>query len=655
MRGVCFAHCPTAGTRQPKLMRPAPAVLATLLQTLHVHAPFSGMATLDLQRAIATAQLQYFAPGETILVPESSRPLHCYVITRGAVQGEGPSASGAPAPAWELSEGEIFPLGALLSNRGVTSVYRAIGDTFCLMLPAADFDALVASSTVFGDFCTRRLAFLLDRLRTQVQADYAEDVTARQGMATPLAALVRAAPVTVSPTTTLAIALPLLEEKRIGSLPIVDGDGRALGIFTRQDVIGRIVLPQRSLSVPIADVMSVPAIGLAGTATAGDAALLMAQRGIRHIVVTDPAGKVAGVVSERDLFSLHRLSVRELSSAIRRASSLPVLEVCAADIRALSHALVAQGVGSRPLTHMISSLNDLLTARILDLEAPRFGVAPFAPCWIGMGSEGRGEQTIATDQDNGIIYITATSTGASGAPPAPLLDMARAVNEALARCGYPLCKGEIMAMNPQWCLPMQAWQDTFRQWIERGDPKSLLAASIFFDFRSLWGDAAHARLLREDIARMAAANPRFLKQMSDNALTNRPPISWRGSLAPIADKSGVEGVDLKRVGSMPITDAARIFALASGVSVTGTVDRLLQAGRKRGIPMSDLSSWCEAFDYLQMLRLRTQHRRAAGEIPPSDQPNFVPLASLSELDRRVLKEALRQVHKLQQRLQLDYP
>ena len=106
---------------------------------------------------------------------------------------------------------------------------------------------------------------------------------------------------------------------------------------------------------------------------------------------------------------------------------------------------------------------------------------------------------------------------------------------------------------------------------------------------------------------------------------------------------------------MPITDAARIFALASGVSVTGTVDRLLQAGRKRGIPMSDLSSWCEAFDYLQMLRLRTQHRRAAGEIPPSDQPNFVPLASLSELDRRVLKEALRQVHKLQQRLQLDYP
>jgi CBS domain-containing protein len=381
----------------------------------------------------------------------------------------------------------------------------------------------------------------------------------------------------------------------------------------------------------------------------------MAQRGIRHVIVTDAAGKVEGVVSERDLFSLHRLSVRELSSAIRRAPSVEILEVCAADIRALSLALVAQGVGSRSLTHMISSLNDSLTARILDLEAPRFDVAAYSPCWIGMGSEGRGEQTIATDQDNGLIYIAPAGAAAGAVAREKLLDLARTVNEALARCGYPLCKGEVMAMNPQWCQPMPAWQATFAQWIDRGDPQSLLAASIFFDFRSLWGEAKLAVELRDNIAKLAKANPRFLKQMSDNALSNRPPLSWRGSLAATADTSGVEGIDIKRVGSMPITDAARILALATGVTATGTIDRLVQAGARLGVAAADLASWCEAFDYLQMLRLRTQHRRAAGEIPASDAPNFVPLGSLSELDRRVLKEALRQVRKLQQRLQLDYP
>ena len=636
-------------------MRPAPAILASLLQTLRAHVPFSGMPDRDVVRAVASAQLQYFSPGETILAPEPARPASCWIITRGAVQNERPVAGGGTAPAWELSEGEMFPLGALLSNRGVTSIYRAAGDTFCLMVPAADFDALVAKSVVFRDFCTRRLTFLLDHVRAQVQADYASDITASRGMATPLAALVRADPVTVPPATTLEDALTLLEHKHIGSLPVVDEDGHALGIFTRQDVIGRIVLPRLALSAPIGDVMSAPAVGLVGTATAGDAALLMAQRGIRHVIVTDATGKVAGVVSERDLFSLHRLSVRELSSAIRRAPTVEILEVCAADIRALSLALVAQGVGSRPLTHMISSLNDLLTARILDLEAPRFDVAAFSPCWIGMGSEGRGEQTIATDQDNGLIFAAATGAEANAAVRERLLAFARSANEALARCGYPLCKGGVMAMNPQWCLPTPGWQATFSEWIDRGDPQSLLAASIFFDFRSLWGEARLAHEVRENIARLAAANPRFLKQMSDNALSNRPPISWRGTLAATADTSGVEGIDIKRVGSMPITDAARILALATGVTATGTVDRLVQAGTRLGIAPADVASWCEAFDYLQMLRLRTQHRRAAGEIPPSDVPNFVPLSSLSELDRRVLKEALRQVRKLQQRLQLDYP
>ncbi|MEP7329366.1 MAG: hypothetical protein ABI777_09160, partial [Betaproteobacteria bacterium] len=135
-------------------MRPAPAVLASLLQNLRAFTPFSGMPDRDVERLVAAAQLQYFAPDETILSPVAARPPYCWIITRGAVQGERPNAAGVVVPAWEIAEGEMFPLGALLSNRGVTSVYRSVTDTFCLMLPATEFDALVATSTVFRDFCT---------------------------------------------------------------------------------------------------------------------------------------------------------------------------------------------------------------------------------------------------------------------------------------------------------------------------------------------------------------------------------------------------------------------------------------------------------------------------------------------------------------------
>ncbi len=633
---------------------PAPTVVSGLKQALVPHAPFSGMLATDVERVVRASRIRYFAPGEVILTPSDTRPDHCYVIKQGAVRGERVSPDGTLRPAWELGAGEMFPLGALLAGRGVTSHYRAGGDVFCLVFPASVFDQLIAGSAVFQDFCTRRLAHLLDLSRAKIQAEYAATVTEQRGLSTPLNAITRNAPVTVAPETPIGDALKRMEELRIGSLPVVDVESKPVGIFTRQDVIGRIVLPAVPLSAPISSVMSSPALTLHGESTAGDAALLMARHGIRHVVVTSAEGQVAGVVSERDLFGLQRLSVRELSSAIRRAADLDSLVQSAADVRALSHALVAQGVASGQLTRMIASLNDQLASRILDLVAPKHDLSGLALCWLGMGSEGRSEQTIATDQDNGLIFVP----NDEALPPETIRErlepFAREVNEALDRCGYPLCKGGVMAMNPRWCLSLDEWRVAFWQWIDRGDPQSLLASAIFFDFRSLWGEEGLAVQLRADIAARAQGNPRFLKQMSDNALTNRPPLNWFGELSGQEDAAGVEGIDLKMSGSVPFVDAARIFALACGVTATNTVDRLEAAGARKGVPADEVRSWVDAFEHVQLLRLRTQHRRASGDITASGAANVVPLSDLSALDRRILKEALRQVRAIQQRLEMDY-
>jgi CBS domain-containing protein len=615
------------------------------------------MGAGDFDRVVRASQLRYFAPGEVILSPAESRPGHCFVVRQGSVRGERPGASGEAVALWELSAGEMFPLGALLARRGVTSVYRATQDTFCLVFPADTFDRLIASSPVFQDFCTRRLAHLLDLSRARLQAEYASTATEQRGLATELRQLLRQAPITCSSDTPLSSALDTMERQRIGSIVVVDPEGRPAGIFTRQDVIGRVVLPQRALDAPIRDVMSAPVVTLPAHARAGDAALVMARRGIRHIVVGESDGRVAGVVSERDLFILQRLSVRELASAIRRAPDVESLTQCAADIRSLSHTLVAQGVAAAQLTRMIASLNDQIAVRILDLMAPRHDLSGLALCWLGLGSEGRSEQTIATDQDNGLIFVANDESLAPDAIRERLLPFARAVNEAMDRCGFPLCKGGVMASNPRWCASLDEWKTAFATWIDRGDPESLLTANIFFDFRALWGEERLAALLREDIAARAQTNVRFLKQMSDNALRNRPPLSWLGEVQGSEDKAGVEGIDLKMSGSVPFVDAARIFALATGVTATNTVERLEEAGAKKGIPVAEIESWRDAFGYVQLLRLREQHRRAAlGEANASDANlNVAPLASLSALDHRILKEALRQVRKIQQRLELDYP
>ena len=633
---------------------PAPTVLSGLKQALLPHAPFSAMAADDVERIVRASQIRYFAPGEVILAPANTPSDSCYVIRQGIVRGEHKSSDGVSSPEWELAAGEMFPLGALLARRGVTSTYRASGDVFCLAFPGTVFHRLLEISPVFQDFCTRRLAHLLDLSRARMQAEYAASVTEQRGLATPLSALTRNTPVTVAPQTPIVDALKTMEDRRIGSVPVVDDQAQPLGIFTRQDVIGRIVLPAVPLSAPIADVMSKPVLTLSANATAGDAALMMARHGVRHVVVTGEGGRVSGVVSERDLFGLQRLSVRELASAIRRAPDLGSLVQAAADVRSLSHALVAQGVASGQLTRMIASLNDQLTVRVLDLVKPAHDLAGLAVCWLGLGSEGRSEQTIATDQDNGLVFVAQDESTTSDAVRERLLPFARAVNEALDRCGYPLCKGGVMAMNPRWCASLDEWRAAFWQWIDRGDPDSLLASAIFFDFRALWGEGRLAEMLRSDISAHAQANPRFLKQMSDNALRNRPPLNWFGELSAQADAGGVEGIDLKMSGSVPIVDGARILALASGVTTTNTVERLEQAGPKVGVRPDEIRGWIDAFEFVQMLRLRTQHRKASdGGVEGG--ANVAPIAELSDLDRRILKEALRQVRRLQQRLEADYP
>ena len=632
---------------------PAPSVIAGIRAAYVAHAPFASLRESDLDLVVRETGVRYYAAGQTILAPSPERPRYCFFVRQGSVRGEAASDGSQPsarAP-WEVTAGEMFPLGPLLTQRGPTRFYKAMQDTFVLAFPARVFDALLARSSVFADYCTRTLSHLLEIAQAQLQAEYAAAVTEQRGSETPLAELLRQPAVTVDGAMPAGDALRLMDERRIGSLPIVDAAGRPVGIFTSQDVIGRIVLPQRPLTTPIRDTASAPVVTLPADATAADAALAMASRGIRHIVVVGDAGAVVGVVSERDLFGLQRLSVRELHSDIRRAADADALRQSAADVRALSHALVAQGVASGQLTRLIASLNDQIVQRLLHITAARHALSGITLCWIGMGSEGRGEQTIASDQDNGLIFVADGQT--DDAVRGRLLPFARDVNLALDGLGYPLCKGGVMAMNERWCASLAQWRTEFATWIDRGDPESLLAASIFFDFRALWGEAELAQTLRREVADRARGNPRFLKQMADNALRNRPPLNWYGELQ--ADAKEGNGIDLKLRGSAMIVDAARILALANGVVATHTVERLERAGRGSAIPPGEVRAWIEAFDFLQMLRLRTQHRRAAGALPPAANPNFVPMGDTSPLDRRILKEALRQVRSLQQRIELDYP
>lgn len=631
------------------------AIHTSQLTFFAAHAPFDQMEATHLFWMLAHMRMGYYAQGEVIVSPEQGKADRFWVIKQGLVHGEQSVANVSEADAWlELVEGECFPLGALLAHRSVASVYRAGKDTFCFELSAPDFQTLLGMSAPFRDFCTRRIANLLEHSKQVIQAQFTQSSTEQQSLTSPLSALIRRPPITCHPETPVRLALQQMQEFRIGSMVAVDVENHPLGILTLHDVLGRIVLPQIDLAQPVINVMSTSLMSLSPQALAYEAALMMAKQGFRHVLVVENE-RLVGLVSEKDLFALQRVGLRQIGSTIRHANTLEVLQQAAADIRRMAHNMMAQGVAPEQLTQFISTFNDLLTARVVELECQASGLlgTPLHDglCWMALGSEGRLEQTLNTDQDNAIIFSVPAGMTAEQVRQI-LLPVARRINQTLDACGFPLCKGEIMASNSKWCLSLQEWQQTFASWINGGTPEALLHASIFFDFRALYGVASLAEKLRRWLADTAKENSRFLHMMAANALRNRPPLGLVRDFVVGKDNM----LDLKLNGLAPFVDAARIFSLAAGVTHASTLQRLRLSAAALHIATNEVEAWINALLFIQMLRLRHHYEVNARQDDAPAQPlnNLIDPTHLNDLDRRILKEAFRQARKVQAKLALDY-
>ncbi len=625
------------------------AIHPSQLTFFAVHAPFDKMEPAHLLWMLERMQLGYYAKEEVIISPDQGVANQFLVVKQGEVHGEQKVADASDADAWmELAEGECFPLGALLASRPVASLYRAGKDTFCYQLPVADFHTLLGMSAPFRDFCTRRIANLLEHSKQIIQAQYTQSGAEQQSLTSPLSAIIRRAPITCSPQASIREVMTRMHELRVGSMVAVDDAGRPLGILTLPDVLERIALPQIDLEQPVISVMTAQLTSLSPQALAHEAALLMAKQGFRHVLVVENE-RLVGLVSEKDLFALQRVGLRQIGASIRYAKDVEELQQAAADIRSMAHNMMAQGVAAEHLTQFISTFNDLLTARVVDLELNANKLNPDELCWISLGSEGRFEQTLNTDQDNALIFKVPEGMDADKVRE-QLLPVAKRINDTLNACGYPLCKGKVMASNPQWCLSLEEWKGTFANWITNSSQEALLNASIFFDFRALFGNTALAEELREWLLSNVRDNGRFLHQMAVDAMSIQPPLGLVRDFVLGKENK----LDLKLNGITPFVNTARIFSLASGVAHTSTLQRLRSSGVKMKIPAAEIEAWIDAFLFIQVLRLRHHDEEKAKGINDEDLDNLIDPEQLNELDRRILKEAFRQARKLQTRLALEY-
>jgi CBS domain-containing protein len=467
--------------------------------------------------------------------------------------------------------------------------------------------------------------------------------------------LIKRKPVTCSPYHDITRVAKLMAQEGIGAAVVVDAQNQPLGIVTKTDMTNKVLGLGKSGAEPVRTVMSAPVVSVAPEEPCFNALLKMASSNCHHVCVV--VGRMLlGVISQHDLMALQGADPLAIISAIERQTTVEGLAHSVETMDRMVERLLKAGVSTKEATTFISECNDRLTRRIIALAEEAMveegkGTPPVPYCWLALGSEGRNEQTLRTDQDNAIIFADPESGGDHDVTDF-FLDLASRVVTGLERCGFPLCTGEIMATNPRWCQSETVWRGYFSQWINQASPEDLRNCTIFFDFRPLAGATGLAEKLRAFLNGEILKNRGFLRHLATNALFNGPPLGFLRTL--VVEKKGVhkDKLNLKMSGLVPVVDALRVFALSAQIDATNTLQRLESARSKKLLTDEMAADIQEAFGFIMLLRINQHLSQKNQKVEPSD---YVNPKALSKLQKKSLIEAFHVIRDLQGELEGQFP
>ena len=610
--------------------------------------PFRSLPQERLNCLLAEWKVIFAARGAIVCHPRITERERCFWIVRqGMVRANAPgeATEAASEEAEDLVAGAVLPVESVLDGAPAERIYTAAEDSFLWRLDGGALERLLAEP-MFLRWVGRQLQARHGRLQTEYLALLRSRQVADQALSLPVSSIASHALQCVAASTPIAEVAALMDRRRIGSV-LVGSLVDVQGIITQSDLVRRAMALALPASTPAAVVMTPQPATIDERDSVLDAAAEMGRRGYRHLLIRGPTGAASGIVSERDLFKVQQQGLRDLHAAIEEAPLLADVVALAKRVHQLMARVFAQGMAVTPLTRLISTFNDRLTRRIIALLIDERH-PDWRYCWLAFGSEGREEQGFVTDQDNGILF-DGPQQGKVEEVRRDFLEAAAEVNDALDAAGFVRCRGGIMAGNPEWCLSLDEWKAKFSRWIRASTPAAILNSTIFFDFRVIAGMAEMAEHLRDHLFDELRGNSIFLHLLAKNALEVGPPLGpMNGFRTEGSEHRG--SIDLKTQGTRLFVDVARIYALAFGVRSANTEQRLATVGTRINRPPSAIDADIGALRFILGLRLHRQ----IDSLTNGGSANRIDPYALNDLDRRMLRESLRQAQSLQSRLKLDY-
>jgi CBS domain-containing protein len=590
--------------------------------------PFNQLGRDDLLRVAAATSAQSYPAGTDILVEDGPPATRLFCIRSGSIE-----LLHQDEVVDILEPGESFGHPSLLTGMAPAFTVRAHEDTVCYLI-AREAVMDVLGRPAGAIFVARTMRERLTRAGHTVHG-LPEIRTVR------ISNLITGPPVFCPPETSIREAASLMSAHNVSALLVAAADG--LGVVSdtdfRQKVVAGGVLPE----APIAKIMSSPVLAVRADRFAVDAALEMLYADVQHLVVTDARDVVIGLVSATDLMGLVYRSPFAFRAAILSAPNEAALIVAAKKLPGLFVNLVDAGLKAPDIGRVLALSCDDVTTRLLDFAISRHGSAPRAWAWLALGSVARWELTLASDQDNALAYAD---------PADPEVDtyferVAKDVNAGLARAGFGADVSGVVAQNGLWRMSEQRWVETFQDCLDSPDRSHLVRAAVAFDFRHVAGGLEVVPPL-VGVLQKARDYSGFLAQLARTATDIPPPLPHWFSMGRWEGQE----LDLKRGGMVPIANLARFHALANGITISATVERLAAVEELGAINKETAQSLFEAFEVIWQVRLAHHAEQCRADLPPN---NLIRPDQLAPLARKELREAFRAIAAAQQQLNRFVP
>jgi CBS domain-containing protein len=451
--------------------------------------------------------------------------------------------------------------------------------------------------------------------------------------------------------TSIRAAAAMMGENRCSSILVKDPGGDFVGIVTDRDLRNKVIIQAAcDMTGTVSQIMSSPLSTVPAQAPISEALMIMMMKNFKHLAVTDADGRVVGIVTNKDILEIHGQSPFFLLREIHSATGIENIVDKQSQLPGLIQSLMRSGAKAMNVARMVSVISDGILNKLIGFAIDALGPPPVRFAFMIVGSEGRREQTLKTDQDNAIVFEDPPKE-TEEAVKCYFLKLAEKVCTWLDRSGYTFCKGGTMAKNPQWCQPLSVWKKYFSTWIGTAEPEDLILASIFFDFRGGYGDMAMIGELRTHLFQSLAHRPYFFLYLAETTEERKLPLSFFRTFVVESRGEHRDALDLKSP-MITIVNYTRLYALKYGIEETNTQERMYQLFLKKGLSWEDYQEFEQAYSFLMQLRLTRQLTAVIKEKATPD--NYINPDKLSRLERTMLKEIFRRIEKYQEKLVFDF-